>query len=95
VLERVQVEVRAQLGVQHGQHVLVEGSGDPGRVVVRREQDRGVLDQVGAQQQAVALAQRRADPGQERGPLARQQVADRAAQERNQPPALSARRSAP
>ena len=84
VLECVTVEVRAELGVEHGQHVLVEGGGHAGRVVVGGHQDSRVFHQVGAEQQGVPGAQPGPQPGQERHPLRGQQVADRAAQERDQ-----------
>jgi len=54
VLEGVQVEVRAEFGVQHRQDVLVERGGYPGFVVVRGDEDGRVLDQVGAEQERVA-----------------------------------------
>ena len=50
------VEVGAELAVEHGQDVAVELRGHPGRVVVGADQDLGVLDQVGAEQQPLARA---------------------------------------
>ena len=54
VLEAFQVEVRVQLAVQPRQQVQVEVRRHPGRIVVGRQQRGFVLDQVHAQQQAVA-----------------------------------------
>ena len=54
VLEGVEVEVGAELAVEHAEHVLVELGRDAGGVVVGGLERVAVLDQVGAEQQAVA-----------------------------------------
>jgi hypothetical protein len=85
MVERVEVEVRAELGVEHREHVLVERGGHPGGVVVSRHQDSRVLHQVGAQQERVPGPQLRADPGQERRAFLRHHVPDRGAEEGDKP----------
>ena len=65
VLERVQVEVGAEFGVQHREHVLVELGGDPRLVVVRGDQRGRVLDQVGTEQEELTWLQLRPDPGRQ------------------------------
>ena len=87
VLEGVEVEVGVEFAVDHRQHVAVEPRGHAGTVVVGTHQPAGVLDQVGAQQQAVAGLQRLRQRGQEFGARPRCQIADRRAEERDQPPA--------
>ena len=73
VLERVEVEVGAELAVEHGQHVAVELGGHALRRRRRRATSRaGVLDQVGAEQERVARgAGVAAHVGEERRPAAR------------------------
>ena len=83
VLEGVDVEVGAELAVDDVQDVAVERRGDARGVVVGGLDDRRVLDEVGAEQQAVA---RRAATWPSRAgtpPAAGQEVADRAAEERD------------
>src|SRR5919205_1268117 len=53
VVERVDVEVGAQLAVDHAQHVAVELRGDAGAVVVGRFDHGGVLHQIRPQQEVV------------------------------------------
>ena len=72
VLEGVDVEVGVELAVDDAQHVAVELGRDAGAVVVGGLEHRGVLDQVGAQQQVVdAGAQQLGDRAQEAPPRAR------------------------
>ena len=85
VLEGVEVEVGAELAVEHLEHVLVELGGDPGGVVVGGLEPGAVLDQVGAEQELVAGAEQRRDPLEEGLALARVEVADGAAEEGDQP----------
>ena len=81
VLERVEVEVGAELAVEDAEHVLVELGGDPGRVVVGGLQRRAVLDQVRAEQEVVVGPEQVRHPRQEAGALGGLEVADRAAEE--------------
>jgi hypothetical protein len=85
MVERVEVEVRAELGVEHREHVLVERRGHPGGVVVGGHQGGWVLHQVGAQQERVPGPQLRADPRQERPAFLRHHVPDRGAEESEKP----------
>ena len=84
VLEGVGVEVGAELAVEHVEDVLVELGGDPGGVVVGGLEPGPVLDQVGAEQEAVARVHQGRDPGEERAPRRGAEVADRAAEEGDQ-----------
>ena len=61
------------------------GSGDAGGIVVRLDQSIGVLDQIDAQEERVTLGQVVPDLAQERRPTNRLEVADRRAEERDQP----------
>ena len=54
MLERVEVEVGAELAVQHASTFLLNSAVTPGGVVVGGLERRRVLDQVGAEQEAVA-----------------------------------------
>ena len=86
VLERVGVEVRLELAVEHVEDVLVELRGDAGGIVVGGLEGGGVLDQVRAEQEAVARVHQGGDPGEERAPGPGAEVADRAAEEGDQRP---------
>ena len=88
VLEGVEVEVGAELAVEHLEHVLVELGGDAGGVVVGGLEPVAVLDQVGAEQELVAGPQQRRDPLEEGLARARVEVADGAAEEGDQPAAV-------
>jgi hypothetical protein len=81
VLEGPEVEVGIELAVEHGQEVAVERRRHPGGVVVGRFEHCRVLDEVGAEQQPVLLAQEAAERPQEAAAPAGQKVADRAAEE--------------
>ena len=83
MLEGVEVEVGAEPRVEHGEHVLVERGGDAGGVVVGGLERLPVLDQVGAQQEAVVGPEQVGDAREEAGPLLRLEVADRPAEERD------------
>ena len=91
MVERVRIEVRAELPVDDREHVLVEGRRNPGAVVIRRDQRGGVLDQVGAEEQRVVGTQLRPEAGQELGAFVGQQVAQRSAEEREQARAVPLR----
>jgi hypothetical protein len=65
VAEGLDVEVAVELAVDAGQHVAIEGGGHAGGVVVRGQEHRHRLDQVGGQEQHVARAQAGADVGEE------------------------------
>ena len=85
VLEGVEVEVGAELAVEDLEHVLVELGGDALGVVVGGLQPGRVLDQVGAEQEVVAGEHQRRDPAHEGAALVGVEVADRAAEEGDQP----------
>ena len=85
VLEGVEVEVGAELAVEDLEHVLVELGGDALGVVVGGLEADPVLDQVGAEQEVVAGEHQRRDPAHEGAPLVGVEVADRAAEEGDQP----------
>ena len=90
VLEGVEVEVGAELAVEHREHVLVELGGDAAGVVVGGLEPRSVLDQVGAEQEAgprgpSALAIRARNSRR----WLRVEVADRAAEEGDQAAAVA------
>ena len=91
VLEVVGVEVGVELAVEHAQHVAVELGGDALGVVVGRLEHARVLDEVGAHQQVVLRAEQARDLAQEAAPAARREVADRAAEERDDARALGRR----
>ena len=84
--ERVDLQVRVQLAVEHVEDVAVELGRHPRGVVVRGHQHGRVRDQRRTEQQVLTLPQRGPHPGEERGPLRRFEVADRAAQEGDEPP---------
>src|SRR4051794_33800454 len=84
MLERVDVEVGAELGVAHRQHVLVELGGDPARVVVRGDQAGDRLHEVGAEEEAVVEVHVAVEVDEEPLPLLRREVPDRAAEERDE-----------
>ncbi|CNV20997.1 Uncharacterised protein [Mycobacterium tuberculosis] len=86
MLEGIDVEIRFEFPVDHGKHVAIELSRHPARIVVGAHQPGRVLDQVGAQQQAIA---RPHYPGQGRQELRARpgrEVADRGPQEHKQAP---------
>ena len=87
VAERAQVEVGAELPVEHPQAVAHEGLGRARRVLVGRDQPVDGLDQVGAQQQPVAGLQGVGQGAEERAALLGVEVADRAAEEGDHPAA--------
>ena len=98
VLEVVDVEaLGVEFGPQHLDEVAVELGGDPGTVVVGRDETRRRLDQVGAEEEVIAGGEGRPRSGQKRVPLPVVEVADGAAQEDHQPlarPAGQGRRTA-
>ncbi len=57
VREPIRHEVSVERTVDHGEHVAIERGGDSGSVVVGRDESLAVLDQVGAEQQVLALGQ--------------------------------------
>src|SRR3954468_22096000 len=75
----------AELAPQHVDEVAVERRGDTATVVVRRHQPLRVLDETGAEQEVVTRVHGFAQPGQEEGALLLVEVADRAAEERDEP----------
>ena len=86
VVEARRVEIAVEIGVDDVQHVAVELRGHAGGVVVGGLERRPVLDQVGADQEPVVGPEHRAHAAQERAPLAAVEVAERAAEEGDQPP---------
>ncbi len=76
VLERARVELSVEFAVDAREQVLVERRRQPDRVVVRALERRGVLLEVGAEQQPVAGAQRAGERAQQRRGLRRFVVAD-------------------
>ena len=83
MVEALRLEVRSELTVDHVEHVAVEGGGDAGSVVVRRLEHVGALDEVGTEQQVVLGPQAACNSSEESSPGARREVADRAAEERD------------
>ena len=57
VFERSQIELGAQFAIDAPQDVPIESRGDAGRIVVRPEQHLLRLDQIDAEQEAVAISQ--------------------------------------
>ncbi len=84
VLEGLGLEVGAEALVEHAQHVAVELRGHARAVVVGGLEHGAVLDQVGADQQPVRRAHQLAQRAQEAGAARGVEVADRAAEEREQ-----------
>ena len=58
VLEAREVEVRAELAIEHAQHVDVELRGHALRIVVRALDHGRILAQIGAEQESIARSQR-------------------------------------
>ena len=85
VVEVLGVEVGVELAVEDAQDVAVELGGDALLVVVGGLQHARVLDQVGAHQQVVVGAEQAADRAQEATAAAGLEVADGAAEERDDP----------
>ena len=87
--EGLGLEVAVHRVVDHPQDIAVEIAGDAGRVVVGRFEHLDVLDQVHAEQQAVAgVGQERAQTREQPPSLRRVEIADGAPQEeREAPPA--------
>ena len=82
--EPADVEVGPEVAVEHPQAVADELLGDAAGVVVGRDQPVGVLDQVGAEQQPVAGLAGVGERAEEGAPLLDVEVADGAAEERDQ-----------
>ncbi len=85
VLERAQVEVRAQLAVEPRQEIEVESRGITLRIVVREVENLHGLLQVHADQHAARPAHQRTSPPQERLCLLWLEVTDRGAGEEHHP----------
>ncbi len=81
VLDRAQVEARAELAVHAREEVLGEGLAPARAIVVRRLERTHVFHQVDADQEVVARAERGRHAVEEVGRLLRVQVADRAPEE--------------
>src|SRR4029079_12981076 len=87
VPERAEIEICVQFPIDYREHVAVELRCDAGTVVVGAYQPTRVLDEVGAEQQAVARLQRVRQRSQEILSRSRCQVADRRAEKYHQTPA--------
>src|SRR5690606_33175194 len=85
VRERLDVEVRVELPVEHVQDVAVERRGDALGVVVGTLQAIDVLHEIGAEQEAVAGSHGRGQVGEELLALRGREVADGAAEEGDHP----------
>jgi hypothetical protein len=83
VLEVLRVKARVELAIQHAQDVAVELGREALGVVVGGLEHLRVLDQVGAHQQEVILVQEFANLAQEAPAAAGGEVADRAAEKRD------------
>jgi hypothetical protein len=84
VRESAQVEVAIQLAVDAPEEVEVERRRDASRIVIGGEELRDRFDQIGAEQESVALAQARAHVAQEDRRARPVEVADRAAEEQQE-----------
>ena len=91
--ELVGREVGAEAVVDHAQDIAVEARGEPVGVVVGRFDLVDVLNQVEAEQEVVLGRQLGRHPGEKGGRFGPVQVADRRAQEENQPRPDRRRRS--
>jgi len=80
VLEGVDVEVRAELAVEHVQQIEVELCRNTRAVVVGGLDHARLLDEVSAEQQVAVVAERLRQRAQEAPPAAGREVADRAAE---------------
>ncbi len=86
MLEPSGIEVTAEFPVDDVQDVAIELGGHATRVVVRRLEPCRILDEVGAEQQRLARPEQPVEIGEERRALRAREVADRRAEEREQPP---------
>ena len=89
VVEPVEVEVRVELAVDHGQHVLVERGGHASAVVVGGDQPIDRLHKVGAEQERIARGHRVLGRAKERHSCGRLEIADRRTEERDEPPRVA------
>src|SRR5690606_6917503 len=81
VPEAGEAEGGAELAVEAGEDVAVEGGGHPGGVVVGGQEDRRVLAQIGAEEEAIAGREVAAGQREELGGGLRRPVADARADE--------------
>src|ERR1700687_2063202 len=81
MVELVGFEISLELVVEHDEHVAIELGGDAGTVVIGGDQTSRILDQVGANKEMVTDGHVDVEVEEESTPLARSQVAYRAAQE--------------
>ena len=82
--ESAQIEVGGELRIHAQQQVLVEGRGQPERIVIGELQVAFGLDQIGAEQQVIARPNRRAHEAKERGRARWVEVPDVGAEERQE-----------
>lgn len=85
MIKSIDVQIAEQLSVEHAQHVAIEGRGDPGIVVVGRNQPIRCFDQIDPEQERLAGSHRGRQTGQELSALGRRVVPDRATQKREEP----------
>ena len=78
-------KVAAELAVDDEEHVLVERGCDAGRVVVGRLEPCDVLHEIGAKEKRLARTEQSVESAQEAAALIAGQVADRRAEECEQP----------
>ncbi len=88
--ERRRIEVRAELVIEHAQHVAIERGGDAGGVVVGRVQHARVLHEVEAEEQTAVTPEQSPGIAQEPAARRRLEVPDRAPEEQHE--TASARR---
>jgi len=86
VIEGRRIEVTAELAIDDLENVAIEFRGDARAIVVRCFEHGRLLDEIGAEQEMLARPQSSGDLRQKFvGPF-RREVADRAAEENDQPP---------
>src|SRR5258707_556295 len=85
MLERVRVEVGAELTIEDTEDVAVESCRNAPRVVVRGHQAVAILDEVDTEQEPVLRGERRIQVEQEAAALQGIEIADRAAEKGEQP----------
>src|SRR5438876_11456376 len=76
MLKGPEVKVSAELAIDAGQNVPVEGCGYAARIIVSRLQGGPIFAEVNAHEQAVARSHRLADPAQEASRFQALEVAD-------------------
>ena len=88
----IELEIGLELAIDADQQVAVERRRDAERIVVGQQQILFGLDEIGADEQPIALAQGAADAGQQRVTRRRIEVADVGAEKQRQHAARAAPR---